>query len=159
MDWEVMEHIGEIGPDVLAPQWVIDPTEIEEKYTDPTLMATRCKVYVYIPSSTPTAPLFGMFGYGIIAWDSASGAVPFGPAVPDPLIQGHFDWIARVIFPFPPNLTGSTLISNMARQEFGEDYISKARRRIPTGTGILAVASVDTTTVRFGADTRVLIKE
>jgi hypothetical protein len=100
------------------------------------------------------------YGFGLIEW-SGNLNNPFTGLFPCPdvLRDSEMDWILRQVFMFPPNQPAGSITSVI----LDEQYMSKAKRRIETGNGILMVASSSSDSIgdsyTFSADVRCLIKE
>jgi len=135
-------------------EWVVTPSEIAEQFTNPTLMATRMKV-AYDALVTLGAGTFQFVAVGLIEWMAAADTLP--TPCPDPLLDTDFDWIIRQVFPV--GAIAGTSVEISGNTDFGEDYMSAAKRRLETGSGLLLAISVESLTANVQVDVRCLIKE
>jgi len=156
MDWVCAQVDARLAPGSIACAWIHDPIETLETFTDPTLMATR-QFTIMRQESTQNAGLSGFAAMGIIAWDGVSAAAP--TECPGPLSDCDFDWVVRVVgIVIAGAPAGSLLNPNV----FDNTHLSKARRRLPSQTGLLIAFETDadnTGVVAFGTDVRCLLKE
>jgi hypothetical protein len=152
MDWVVAQFRSLAGGGVNC-QWLLDPDDTAQLFTDPTLMATRATFAIRLVSSAPVNTI-STVAMGVIAWDSNTGATPPIPC-PDPLFDGDFDWVLRQTFPIPETTVAGLELSTVLDSEYG----SQARRRLPTGTGLLVCFASYGVTAYMSADVRCLIKE
>jgi hypothetical protein len=118
-------------------------------------MATRMKVQVLQYQGISVANSFAYAGVGIIEWMAAQDVLP--AICPDVFFDTDFDWICREVFPIP-ELSGINTIFEAATV-MDTDHISQAKRRLETGSGLLAVYTVKNAAITFATDVRCLIKE
>jgi hypothetical protein len=154
MDWVCAQLDVSQANLFTSSAWLIDPIEVLDTFTDPTLMATRA--FLAMRTSTTQVTGGGFVGVGIIAWDGTSALSPAEP--PGPIDDCDFDWINRWVGIAPDGTTaGAQLNPNL----FDNSHLSKARRRLPSGTGLLVcfqAKQMDGPTA-IGIDIRCLIKE
>ncbi len=139
--------------------WLITPAELAEAFTNPTLMASRVVANAKMVGG-PESDLIGGFGFGLIEWMQPIRPGFFGvPDCPDVFRDQDLDWILRQVFMVASEIQTGTILS----LNLDEQYASKARRRLETGSGILMVASnsadVGTNLYNWSVDARCLIKE
>jgi hypothetical protein len=151
---------GQVGPDTIASvcDWLIDPLQLSEQFTNPTLMASRVVVQAQLQNSA--LDLVDGFGFGLIEWSGKlNSGQPTQSKCPDVFRDSEMDWILRQVFMVAP---GTSIYSNYSLV-LDEQYMSKAKRRLETGSGILMVASTSSDQLAdgytFSADVRCLIKE
>jgi hypothetical protein len=160
MDWIGAQFGGSVIGGFLNAtcDWLISPEEIDAQFTNPTLMASR--VVTAVRQDNQSTDLIDGFGFGLIEW-SGKLDPQFGQPqyCPDVFRDSEMDWILRQVFMFPVGQPAAAITSVI----LDEQYMSKAKRRIETGNGILMVASNSSDspgdTNRFSADVRCLIKE
>ncbi len=153
LDWVCAQMDVVLGNSIGAA-WLIDPIFTLETFTDPTLMATRA--FVSMRQLGEQTVGTGFASIGIIAWDGTSSLAPLDP--PGPLSDCDFDWINRWVgIVHVGSLTGTLLNPNV----FDNTHLSKARRRLPSGTGLLVCFEGEGViqALDFGIDIRCLIKE
>jgi hypothetical protein len=159
MDWIGAQYGGSsLGPNQRACDWLITPKQLAEGFTNPTLMASR--VVCAARSNSGEGDLIGGFGFGLIEWmepiRAGFGTPPL--SCPDVFRDQDLDWILRQVFT-NPFLNPASLFT----LALDEQYSSKARRRLETGSGILMVVSnsadVGVNQYAWSADARCLIKE
>ena len=151
MDWTCAQMDVELAPDLKACAWLIDPIDVLETFTDPTLMATRQFSNIRSLSSTGATGTFAAIG--VIAWDGIDELPPAD--CPGPLSDCDFDWIVRIVSPIPASAPSANGNPNI----FDNTHLSKARRRLPSQTGILVAFETEGVTASFAIDIRCLIKE
>jgi len=153
MDW-VCAQMDVPIVNAVSCAWLIDPIDVLETFTDPTLMATR--IFMALRTGVTQVGTGAYAGIGIIAWDGTSAAAP--TECPGPLSDCDFDWINRIIGIVPETTPAGTFLNPNA---FDNTHLSKARRRLPSQTGLLVSFEGEglTGTVYAGADIRCLIKE
>ncbi len=154
MDWVFAQLDVQQQNIFTSSAWLIDPITTLETFTDPTLMATRA--FVGMRTTGVQTNGTGFVAVGLTVWHGFDALSPAEP--PGPLDDADFDWINRwvgiVPFGTPP---GAMLNPNI----FDNTHLSKARRRLPSGTGLLVcfqAQNVDNL-VAIGIDLRCLIKE
>ncbi len=152
MDWECAQ-LASNGVVGISAAWVVLPSVMKTRYTDPTLMASRW--FLGAKTTVAQGASAGFAAVGLIAWDAVSDAVP--ALIPDPLQQCELDWITRFVWPIPAG-DPITILNGV---DFDLAHLSKAKRRLGNQTSILYVATVTAVSgaVNFAADVRVLIKE
>jgi hypothetical protein len=151
MDWVSTTLFANTFGSVVC-DWILTPDETAGIFTDPTLMTTRLRSAIRTYTAAP-ANAIAVVAIGIIAWD---GIEDFGPAIcPDPIVDGDYDWIMRQAYPVPP----FTLQEYELHTEIDTEYASQAKRRLPTGTGLLWSVSTSSIGATLAADIRCLIKE
>ncbi len=151
MDWECGDLSASVGDGVKLCKWLIPPSELRDRYTDPTLMASM--VWGGMSTSDPTVDTTG--GFGIIVWSAASDVDPTGDECPGPLTQCDADWAYTFYGPFTPTPGRVSLYCNTEL-----DRRSSAKRRIGNDKGILLVAETfETPGIAFHFHVRCLIKE
>ncbi len=152
MDWECAQLATNALPtDGISCAWVVLPSVMRGRYTDPTLMASRWWLDGTVAAQGAAG---GFLGVGLIAWDSPTDATP--ALCPDPLDQCDLDWITRHVWPRAAT-QGAALLNGVT---FDLDHLSKAKRRLGNQSSILYVASsTGAGAATFAADIRVLIKE
>jgi hypothetical protein len=155
MDWEyVFFRIGEFQDADKATLYVVLPSELNKEYTDPTLMATRA-IFTAKTNGLPTAGGASV-SLGVIAWDDINDTAPIGAEAPGPISNGNLDWVLRQTFPIAVGTPSGTTYS-LALDEM---YMSKARRRLGTSRGVLAVIEViGVGLVSATGEIRCLVKE
>jgi hypothetical protein len=151
MDWECAWANASFG-NTAACDWLLGPLLLASTYTDPTLMVTRNVVSFLLPFTQAGAAIIG---FGLIAWDGVDDNPPAG--CPGPITGCNMDWISRVVVPIPAGLAPSSFMGPVVDQA----YVSKARRRLPTQTGLLLVWEGQGLNgfVESTVDVRCLIKE
>jgi len=80
-------------------------------------------------------------GFGLVRWDGRDETPPSILDVPFPTTEGNFDWIVRIAQ--PDCFTASAAVANVYAEFFPRvtrDAESKAKRKLSTGAGLLAVA-------------------
>jgi hypothetical protein len=105
MDWEC----GELHTDVTQArvcQWLIPPSEIRDRYTDPTLMSTMVWLALFVP---PQANNNGVAAFGIIVVTAFDDADPVGAACPGPVTDCDADW---VYLNYAPGLNGQNVVAS-----------------------------------------------
>ena len=152
LDW-VCAQFDVTAGNGISCAWLMDPLEVLETFTDPTLMATR--TFLSVRNSGTQGVDGGFAAFGIIAWDGISAAPPTD--CPGPLSDCDFDWINRIVAPVVAGATVGFMNPNI----FDNTHLSKARRRLPSQTGLLVVFEGEglTNNQNYGADVRCLIKE
>jgi len=155
LDW-VGATLDVTNANAITSGWLIDPIQVLETFTDPTLMATRAFVAARTQAVQSGAGGGGYAAIGIIAWDGSTSAAPVDP--PGPLSDLDFDWINRWVGPVVNHAPAGTFL-NM--NIFDNTHLSKARRRLPSGTGILVCFEGEglASFVDYACDIRCLIKE
>jgi hypothetical protein len=156
MDWKCAQFRVSLGPTQIACVYLIDPDTLAIEFTDPTLMATRAFLNIRLDGESVPAGVGGIAAIGLIAWDSSNGEAPIGDNCPGPIRDCDFDWIARWSGPAPAGTTVGTLLGPNI---FDNTHLSRARRRLPTGTGLLVAFETIEIPASFAADIRCLIKE
>jgi len=132
----------------VATWWTIWPSDAQDpENNDIVTSADRTLVRTIISASVRTPQILPGFGInepiqfcvGLIAWDSEDGfffdqnIFPAG-YVPDPIADKDADWIIRLPFTFP--------VYNLFAYNQAETFIvSRAMRKLPPKTGILACVS------------------
>jgi len=154
MDWEyALIEFGAIAANSKSAAYVVLPSELNAQYTDPTLMASRL-ISGYISASNVT--LAGAVAFGLIAWDDLNDVAPVGAELPGPITNGNLDWIIRQFLgPQVPSAVNGYYVSP------GDSSVSsKARRRLGSSRGILAVIETYSVAIQSALmDCRVLVKE
>ncbi len=151
MDWVCGQLDVALGPNASACGWLADPIFILDTFTDPTLMATRA----FMEIRTETSTSIGTFAaIGLIAWDGVTSGNP--PVCPGPLSDCDFDWAARWVAAIPRNTPAGSVVSPNI---FDNTHLSRARRRLPSQTGLLVSFETDGIQAGFAIDLRCLIKE
>ncbi len=155
MDWVCATLDVALGGTDIACAWLIDPIETLETFTDPTLMATRAFVQIRIEGASFVG-IGGFAAIGLIAWDGVTALPPLD--CPGPLSDCDFDWVARWVGVINRQLPAATILNPNV---FDNTHLSRARRRLPTQTGLLVVFETESanSSVHFGIDLRCLIKE
>ncbi len=160
MDW-IRGGIDSVGTGQAAQtplcDWLCDPAELRDEFTDPTLMVVRV---AGMHQATAATGGQAVFGFGIIAWNFATdGAgnslVPTQcPRLFDDECQDE-DWIYRSITPYVAGITG------FGQVDGGEASMSKARRRLGNDKGLLLVVQSATAgdVFNYHYHVRALIKE
>jgi len=127
--------------------WVILPTDLQLWYNDPTLMASRLKF-----GFSCNNPLNGIVHVGIIVRspnDTNDGLPLPGPIASD----GALDWVIRQAHPTP------SVGSMLAFTGMDKDYLSEAKRKIPSGDSLLLVVSNESgAQINWSLDYRYLLK-
>jgi hypothetical protein len=136
--------------------WLIDPEQLSEQFTNPTLMATR--VVFTARSDHPALDFVDGIAFGLIEWSGKlSNITP--TFCPDVFRDAEMDWVLRQVFMAAPGNPVGTVYSVV----LDEQYMSKAKRRLETGSGLLMVVSTSTDILNegysFSTDVRCLIKE
>jgi len=125
--------------------WILQPTFLDQEFTDPTVMATRM-LWQFQATGTPV--LSTMWAAGVIVWDGYLNNLP--DVCPSPL-DGSLDWLVRQVHPYAetaPNALGTPQDSI---------YYSKARRKLEKPQGVLFVVQLPVASF-FAADVRILLK-
>jgi hypothetical protein len=158
MDWEAAQiNIVGVGIGGKAAAQVVTATEIDQQYTDPTLMASRWFLGAQLTTAA-TGP--GFIGHGLIRWDDLNDTAPVGAEVPGVLSDANLDWINRFVTPIFAGQGGAG--TGVAGVFWDNTHLSKAKRRLGTSGTILYCVEVNgggAAVVSFGADVRLLIKE
>jgi hypothetical protein len=157
VDWIAAQSRAAIGAYLVGNEsrcaWVITPTELATQFTNPTLMATRMKSIFRQTSPGAAFNVFNLAGVGLIQWTAADDLLPL--ICPDVFLEADFDWIIRQVFPIPATSeTGAEFIVDIA-----DEYMSAAKRRLETGSGLLLVFTAENVSGTFQTDVRCLIKE
>ncbi len=157
MDWKCAQFRVTLGATGITCAWLLTPFDTSFEFTDPTLMATRAFLNIRLNGESVPAGVGGIAAMGLIAWDGTSdGNPPVGALCPGPLRNCDYDWVARWSGPAPAGTTVGTLLGPNI---FDNTHLSRARRRLPTGTGLLVSFETIEIPVSFAADIRCLIKE
>jgi hypothetical protein len=152
MDW-VGAQWGGFQAEGTICDWVVDPVDMADLFTDPTLMVSRC-VYTFRQGATAPGISIGAVGFGLIEWQSTANELPI--ICPDVFIDSDLDWILRQVFPVPAGSPGGTIWNVVLDDQF----TSAAKRRLETGASILMCSTIiDVPSGNFSADIRCLIKE
>jgi len=154
MDWEgAAVSISLLGPGLMAAGYILPPSIVRTRYTDPTLMATR--IFLQCQNGAQTAGVWGELGFGLIAWTDVNDTAPAPGDIPSPLTNLDADWIWRYVQPIAP---GAALDNN--GQFLDSVHMSKAKRRLGNDKGLLMVFhNFAASNAAFYADARCLIKE
>jgi hypothetical protein len=154
MDWKCRQYRTQLQATQLVCSWVIAPEDLAFEFTDPTLMATRAFLQMYLAGPSVPAGVGGIAAIGLIAWDGLVSP-PIGDLCPGPIRNCDYDWVARWSAPVPAGAPVGVLSPNI----FDNTHLSRARRRLPTGTGLLVAFETIEIPVNFALDIRCLIKE
>jgi hypothetical protein len=121
----------------LAYAWIIDPPSAIEDYESPTVIRLRVGITVNNRSASTNSSGFVGVGVYVASGDQDSIAVP-DPAW-DAVQDRDSDWLYRWVAPIP-----SYTASGVAHLNGGADsnIESKAKRKIPRGSGLLACFEV-----------------
>jgi hypothetical protein len=130
MDWVCAQLDVEQFNQLTSNAWLISPAETLETFTDPTLMATRA--YLAMRTTVTQVGGAGYIGIGLIAWDGTELISSADP--PGPMTDCDFDWINRWVGVAPNGAPAGTFLNPNV---FDNTHLSKARRRLPSGTGLL----------------------
>jgi hypothetical protein len=136
--------------------WVIDPPTCIDDFEAPTVIRTRCAIDGNTNGAAASQLFFG-FGIYVATGDEDLTTVP--APLWDPINDPQSDWIFRFVAGFPLN-NPSTIFGNGGADTAIE---SMAKRKIPRGAGLLAVASgsgiggATSGTVNAIVDVRVLL--
>jgi hypothetical protein len=153
MDWECGDHDATVNAGERSCKWLIPPSELREKYTDPTLMSTM--VWLNLSSSAEGGSNVGVAGFGIIVVSAFDDIEPAGTACPGPVTDCSADWVYLNYVPLTLGKIGfSTMNTELDRR-------SQAKRRLGNDKGILLVfeSFAGGQTFNGHAHVRCLIKE
>ncbi len=154
MDWECGEHHQILSADSKACTWLIPPSQIRERYTDPTLMSTM--VWLNMATTAAVGDFETTIGFGIIVVNAFSDQEPFGDSCPGPLSDCNADWVYLFFGTVARVGGGETLFSPSGDTH---DRRSQAKRRLGNDKGILLVSETVVSAARVHAHVRCLIKE
>ena len=119
-----------------AGAWLIDPVQAIDDYESPTVI--RCIVsFAARLTAAPAAGNGYVFGFGIYVATGDEDDVTVPTLLWDPVGDEQSDWIYRTASPVLPGTPVGTLYDNG-----GADVAiqSLAKRKIPRGAGLIAVA-------------------
>ena len=152
MDWECGQLNVTTVLETSTCNWLVAPSVLRDKYTDPTLMSTM----VWLEASPGANPQAGsIVGFGIIVVTAFNDADPLGVNCPDPIEDCDADW---VYLWYKPYVFGGTIpFDQNAGSEL--DRRSQAKRRLGNDKAILLVASSIGQGINIHAHVRCLIKE
>ncbi len=156
MDWKCAQFRVALTASTVNCAWLLSPFDTSFEFTDPTLMATRSFIQMYLTGPSVPAGVGGIAAIGLIAWDGTTTGAPPASECPGPLRNCDYDWIARWASPVPATVPSPLLLNPNV---FDNTHLSRARRRLPTGTGLLVAFETIEIPVAFAADIRCLIKE
>jgi hypothetical protein len=128
-----------------------------DDFESPTVIRTRVLVNVQLTTS-PTGNSFAGFGIYVASGDEDDATVP--TLLWDPMGDHQSDWIYRHVFPIPASTPSGTQYAQLGADTIVE---SLAKRKVPRGSGILAVFGSDivgagsSATFNAAADVRVLL--
>ena len=140
-------------------KWLIDPFDIHQDYTDPTLMALRVSTVLKATVDPPNDS--ALIAVGIISWNYlAADAAPTQTPdpCPSPIHDCELDWAWLWTVPLVAGTAGVQNIYHFATGP-GDDIVSKARRRLGNDRSLLMVVDSYAVGARFHVHARALIKE
>ncbi len=160
MDWigSSTAAVITVAPGAVNAQYLVLPSEVQEQFTDPTLVRTRGDLIV---TSALFASGFMRAAVGIIPWDDSNDTPPVSPETPSPLSSTSMDWIWHDWI-FQPVSTGNLSYQASIGSAGGTAVDSKAMRRLGGRRGILLVlenasTSINSITAMYGF--RCLLKD
>ncbi len=155
MDWYCGQTWGDIV-NACSSNWLILPSDVQDKLTDPTLMATRA--WGGMRTSNTQITNGGFAGIGLIAWSYASDDPPVGSSCPGVITDCDLDWIARWVGTLPSGQPGGVLLDQVV---FDLAHSVRSRRRLGNDRAILiAVEGFQLSgSVSYAFDFRCLLKE
>lgn len=115
--------------------WILDPPAALQ-LDNPTFLTARVFAAVRQAAAAPAGGALATFGIIVASGDPDLTTVP--TLVPDPSLDPEADWLYRWSAPIPPNSPGGTLWFNAGADT---TIVTRARRRIPNGSGLMGVMS------------------
>ncbi len=156
MDWECGHIDGTQAAGTKTCKWLVLPSVLRDKYTDPTLMASMVWGVSSISGTGPvSAPVHG---FGIIVVSAFDDADPLAAACPGPLTDCNADWV--YLFYDTVSVAGASPFVNTGGPAGCDlDRRSSAKRRLGNDKGILLVSEAEEGGFLFHYHVRCLIKE
>ena len=154
MDWICGElTTNDVTPGLKSCHWLIPPSQIRDRFTDPTLMATMSWGAIGFDDIAMSGAIAG---FGIIVWNAASDTDPTGDECPGPLTDCDADW--QFLW-YDPRIAGEA--PGVEKNIEGPELLirSQAKRRLGNDKGILLVAETQIQAANFHWHVRALIKE
>jgi hypothetical protein len=150
MDWECGDLNTNISG-VPVCKWLVPPSELRERYTDPTLMSTMVWLSLVSDGAATSSDAIGAFGIIVVsAFDDNN---PTGVACPSPINDCDADW---VYLNYATTVIGSV---GQVSMDTELDRRSQAKRRLGNDKGILLVFDSLNQDYNGHAHIRCLIKE
>ena len=132
-----------------SPFWILDPPSALN-LDNPTFLSARVAVSTR-HAGVPAAGEFGAFGIIVNSGDPDLTTVP--NVVPDPIDDPEADWLYRWIATWENGQAASSQFNGGA----DTNIITRARRKIPNGSGLLGVFSTTGLSSDWAAEVRYLV--
>ncbi len=158
MDWvcgEIDSETGGVSSPTAVCEWLGNPAEFKDIFTDPTAMALR--VWGQTSPTVQVSNSVAVFAFGIIAWNytiDAAGNTVVPTECPNPIDQCDADWLYLYLRPSVVSDSGAVLVGTTE-----SDRVSRARRRLGNDRWLLLVASSKAANYNYHFHVRALIKE
>ncbi len=154
MDWECGELEVGLAANEKFCRWLIPPSELRDKYTDPTLMSSM--VWGMMSHTADVADASSLGAFGIIVVSAFDDAELTGANCPGPISDCSADW--AYLFLGPTAVAGSSTVS-YSIGSCDLDRRSQAKRRLGNDKAILLVAETKSDFFYMHLHVRCLIKE
>ena len=158
MDWGGGRGSADLGPSTASRAWVLRPSDVQQLYTDPTLIRSILAFQFRLTVSPATSSWTAIGVIAVTGDPSNTATVPNANAeYPHPLDDPQADWILRVPVPWA---SGTTVGSTASSLGAGDSWVnSRAMRRLGSDTGLMVIMESVAITGTWIYEYRYLIKE
>jgi hypothetical protein len=128
-----------VGQDTFFAGYLSPMSTLQSSFTDPTLVRLRGQWTLGLQTASAMLNDGGLqVAVGVIPWKDINDTVPAAVDCPSPLLDGEFDWVWHQFVP----VSGLEMAVAGTINIEGGAIDSKGMRRMPTGFGLLWVATV-----------------